>query len=216
MANKEKCKLRYETLKKQGLCTCCAKPNDNNKGSECLDCRNKGRESDRKRRTNLRDKGVCWSCGSLVMAGKTYCEKHFLAGAALRSARRLRLIENGLCPACGIDKPSAQSLECWKCILKKLASRLWHKTSRWIELESLLNKQQQLCPYTGRLLVVGDNASIDHIIALAKGGTNDISNLQWCDEVANYMKRHYSEKEFLQIIDEIAAHTKIKRGQTTI
>ena len=42
-----------------------------------------------------------------------------------------------------------------------------------------------------------DLFTIDHIIPLAKGGTNDIENLQCTCKHCNAMKQDFSEKEFL-------------------
>jgi len=73
-----------------------------------------------------------------------------------------------------------------------------------VELLALLDKQNRRCPYSGRLLLIGDNASIDHKIPLDRGGTNDLTNLQWVDYHVNIMKWYRTDEEFLADLYQIS------------
>ena len=64
-------------------------------------------------------------------------------------------------------------------------------------LELLFEAQGRRCALTGVLLVPGVNASIDHKVPRAKGGSDDIDNLQWVDLKVNLMKRDMDIHEFL-------------------
>jgi 5-methylcytosine-specific restriction endonuclease McrA len=70
-------------------------------------------------------------------------------------------------------------------------------------LDDKFDKQTGICPYTGRHLILGKDASLDHIVPSSKGGTNDLENLQWVFHKANEMKWNYSEEEFLGLVREI-------------
>lgn len=58
---------------------------------------------------------------------------------------------------------------------------------------------------TGVLLVPGRNASIDHKVPRAKGGSDDIDNLQWVDLKVNLMKRDLDITEFLSACATVIA-----------
>lgn len=111
-------------------------------------------------------------------------------------------IENGLCYKCG--QPSLEYTKiCKVCSFKTVATSVGN-SSRWKELEQLLESQNYICPYTGMKLEIGKNASIDHIVPKSKGGTDSIDNLQWVDLATNMAKRDLDESEFLQLVYRIA------------
>ena len=60
-----------------------------------------------------------------------------------------------------------------------------------------------------------DLFTIDHIIPLAKGGTNDIENLQCTCKHCNAMKQDFSEKEFLDKMIKILAYQSKKKANRT-
>ena len=69
----------------------------------------------------------------------------------------------------------------------------------------IAKKQKLLCPLTGRKLN-GDTMSIDHKIPTSKGGTHDVSNLQFVHVDVNYAKRNLLESEFIQMCKEVSSH----------
>lgn len=72
-------------------------------------------------------------------------------------------------------------------------------------LEKLWKAQKGRCAYTNRVLNV-TTAHLDHKVAIAKGGSHDIGNLQWTCPEANYAKRDLSEAEFIQLCRDVVAH----------
>ena len=74
-----------------------------------------------------------------------------------------------------------------------------------MELKSLLEQQNYKCIYSGVNLIMGENASVDHIKPLSGNPVlnHDINNLQWTTKQINLMKLNLSEDEFLNIIKSI-------------
>jgi hypothetical protein len=72
-------------------------------------------------------------------------------------------------------------------------------------LKCLIEQQHGKCPYTGISLVLGHNASLDHKASKSRGGSNDLSNLQWVyygdDFDVNMMKRDTTEENFVKAIN---------------
>ena len=116
---------------------------------------------------------------------------------------------SGLCERCGTLKTEQQTPAacCEQCTLKRIATNLLKDMSRASELGEILAAQNNRCIYSGRLLVLGINASVDHKIPLSKGGTHDRENLQWADYNVNRMKSDMEESEFLKLVGEIAARS---------
>ena len=69
------------------------------------------------------------------------------------------------------------------------------------KLASMWKKQRGLCALTGRSL--DRSAQLDHIIAKANGGTDEMSNLRWvCSEV-NYAKQDLTDTELLSLCNDV-------------
>ena len=73
-------------------------------------------------------------------------------------------------------------------------------------LKDILDQQHGICPYTGQQLVIGENASVDHILPRSRGGSNDPDNLQWVVTQVNLMKHKLNHEEFLALMQEIMTY----------
>lgn len=71
------------------------------------------------------------------------------------------------------------------------------------QLAALWKKQRGLCALTGRRL--GQSAQLDHKLPKARGGEDDISNLQWVCEEANMAKRDLTDTEFAWLCSDVMA-----------
>ena len=73
-------------------------------------------------------------------------------------------------------------------------------------------RTQGKCALCGKF-VRFDQFTIDHIIPLAKGGTNDRNNLQCTCKRCNAMKQDYSQDEFIDRMIDILAYQMKKNGK---
>lgn len=113
------------------------------------------------------------------------------------------------CRGCG--RPSKVAF-CRICTLKRIASNNLKDRSRAKEIGLLLHKQGHRCAYTGLPLILGINASIDHIVPRSQGGTNEITNLQWVDTRINRMRGTMADAEFKVFLVRLAQS--IMQGET--
>jgi 5-methylcytosine-specific restriction endonuclease McrA len=68
-------------------------------------------------------------------------------------------------------------------------------------LASLWRSQRGLCALTGRRL--DRSAQLDHILPKAKGGDDQIGNLQWLCPEANLSKRDLTDAEFQALCSDV-------------
>lgn len=72
------------------------------------------------------------------------------------------------------------------------------------DLAKLWIKQRGRCALTGRKM--DETAQVDHILAKAKGGKDDLSNLRWTCKEANLAKRELSDADFIKLCREVCNH----------
>lgn len=190
MFDKKKYRKKYrENLKAQGKCGDCRKDVVPGK-TYCQKCLNKRNKQHKKRKAQ----GKCQRCEKKSIPGKSCCQKC----SDKRNKRNKNLIKLGKCQ-CGRDavfgKKCCQNCS-WKGILRK--HNLLNK-----QATQILEKQNYICPLSGRKLIKGINASCDHIICKCNGGTNNIKNLRFVDIHAQYARLDYSDKELYRLSKDI-------------
>ncbi len=74
------------------------------------------------------------------------------------------------------------------------------------QLKQLIERQQYCCALSG-LPLTPDDSALDHIVAVADGGTHVIDNLQWLNSEVNRMKGSMSQSRFIAVVKLIAANT---------
>lgn len=72
-------------------------------------------------------------------------------------------------------------------------------------LQELFERQGGRCAFTGVVLVPGENASIDHIIPVSRGGDDSIENLHWVTKEANRVKADLTAAEFVELCRVVIA-----------
>ena len=186
----ENYKSKYRSRKAKGICHRCNALGAI--GTYCNKCIAELTEIRRDRTANK----LCITCGVKVSKG-VYCELH---KKKLRS-RLTNRKEAGLCQTCPQERlpHSAKCLNCWL----KLAIRSRKLDCTLEELKLLWKRQGEICVYSGREIVLGLNAHIDHRIPVADGGSGRIDNLQFIDGDVNHAKRALDECSFLRLCADV-------------
>lgn len=151
------------------------------------------------------DDRVCSTCGAECEDKKLKtCLKcrDYAIKARLRNLDRSRKRKRELnqCRCCSSQAMEKRCKSCWtKDILRKhnIDPNLWELF--WKKLED----QNFACFYTGIKITPEINASLDHIMPKAKGGTNDFNNLVWCDRKINSFKNDNDYESLINICDLI-------------
>jgi 5-methylcytosine-specific restriction endonuclease McrA len=73
-----------------------------------------------------------------------------------------------------------------------------------MELWGILKRQRMLCALTGRRLN-RDNISLDHIVPLSKGGSNEPNNLRFVHIDSNTFKMDMDDSDLLELAKDIVA-----------
>lgn len=168
----------------------------------CWDCKEIIRLRNKKKRDEARESGLCTSCFKRPSEdNRTRCKK------CLKSNLRYinKKAEDGFC-SCGTKTLDGNKYKCEKCWYKTVAYNTLEDRLRWEEIKSLMELQQYICAITGDILIPGVNASLDHKIPKSRGGTHELSNLEWILTEANYFKYTRTKKELLELCRKILAH----------
>lgn len=171
------------------LCNSCAKENEE-----------KNKEKDNRRKAG----GLCPRCGKSVKSGKIHC-KSCLEKEREQDKQR---VTAGLCMSCGGNTPALPNrIRCRTCTIKYVVKHNCKSIKLAKSLDMKLTNQLFRCPYTGIGLTIGENASIDHKVARANGGTNDLDNLEWVHRWRNRMKSDMGKDEFAEQLDQFLIET---------
>ncbi len=119
---------------------------------------------------------------------------------------------SGKCYACSKPPLRPGSSYCKKHWLYQAAWRAGVRGAKIAEkVEALLEDQKYTCPYTERTLVIGENASLDHINPRSADtkGIGQIENLEWVDVQVNLSKRAMTRSEFVEFCGVV--HNRARR-----
>ncbi|MCX6748696.1 MAG: hypothetical protein NT076_03755 [Candidatus Pacearchaeota archaeon] len=107
--------------------------------------------------------------------------------------------EKGLCIFCK-NKNLPDSRLCESHFFKSKATAILRDRKKWEELKDLFYAQNKKCFITGKELVLGINASLDHLEPISKSPelASDVSNVRWVDREINLMKRDTPILEFIE------------------
>jgi 5-methylcytosine-specific restriction endonuclease McrA len=98
---------------------------------------------------------------------------------------------------------------CWFTSIARsaLGIKTREEARTWVpRLRALFHAQGGKCAYTGLDLIPGGNASLDHKVPKALGGTNDLGNLQWVEFNVNRAKNSLTEEDFLRMCRTVSRH----------
>jgi len=205
----EKSKKRRKKRISLGTCPICYSAEIENGKSACRICLNKQKEKRAKSRSDWVENGLCSSCGrEREDKNKNYCKK--CRGDIKKFSKRR--LENGLCAKCSNPKLE-NSDSCLRCWMISIAYRRI-KTGRLAYIiEELWEEQNGICALTGETLIPGVNASLDHIIPVSQGGTDEKENLRWTLKTVNLFRCVESDQDFFALCLKVIQHNLSKIPQ---
>jgi hypothetical protein len=113
-------------------------------------------------------------------------------------ARLKKHKKNKWCRSCPTPLMKNSKTWCEKHWFAQVVYRYGFKLAGWRRAKSLLKQQNYTCPYTGRKLVIGVNASLDHKNPRSRFPhlKNDWNNVEWVDLYINNIKQTLTKEEF--------------------
>lgn len=170
---------------------------------KCFKCMLKEREYVKIRNQERKNQGICRYCDNKATEyNNTFCNHHVNKHKESVRQKKSKRRDATQCESCGSDVVvtfDSKKLLCKKCFLKVVSMSNLGTSRQWREIEALFN-EKNICPYTGLNLVLGKNASLDHRVPRSRGGSDEISNLQWVHNSenlnVNWMKGDLTHDEF--------------------
>jgi len=111
--------------------------------------------------------------------------------------------EFGLCVDCGSQLMGNSKSYCEKCWFKHKSYSAFGSSKHWKHLKNLFEQQGHKCHWTMLDLVLGINASVDHIKPRSEYPelARDPNNICWCDDSINCSKQNRDPDEFKKELD---------------
>jgi hypothetical protein len=163
-------------------------------------------------RDYLRNNHICqWCQAAPTLPDRVRCQACVDKGKERRYANIQTWLSLGLCGECG-RYPHLPAMSnnptyrvCEICYIRKTALSCLGTKRHWKVIQQKLYAQEFKCTYTGRLLVLGENASLDHIYPLHTYPhlKSDPNNTEWVLQEINEMKRNRTPEQFLTLIQHI-------------
>jgi hypothetical protein len=197
-------KMWLQKRKKDGKCLQCGKPSGPKSKVYCNKCSMIFANNSKKRVEKLLKEGLCSQC---TKPSERRACRDCLNKNNIKKKEKVKIRQaDGICIRCGKTQSVLNNRKCTICCLKHSAWTYFRDGDRWIDLQELFNKQNGLCPYTGRQLIIGLDAEIDHIVSRHQGGNDELTNFQWVHRDINKMKAHQSHEQFIHLIQEVAQY----------
>ena len=161
---------------------------------------------DKQRRDERRANGLCVVCGDQT-EGTAQCRPCTDRRRQSRHDSRRKRKEAGVCDDCGETRLPDHKL-CRDCYLKVIAGLNTGSRANWEHILQLFYDQNQRCAMSGRKLILGKNAQLDHILPRSRFPElkHDLENLQWLHEDVNLAKRNMTPDEFVNLCEEVSKH----------
>jgi len=216
--NREKIRQKRENRKISGLCVDCGNKNDT-KFRICSICIKEEYKKTKERDKKRFNEGKCniGTCRDQRLFNHRFCDTHRLKHLEKSAKRFSKLVDSGLCTACGknpflncFKNKAIKHKLCEKDYLKLKAIRGLNNINLWVDLLTKLKEQNHKCYYTGEVIVLGVNDSIDHILPVSRfpEKAGDIKNIVWVSRKVNWMKDNNTHREFIDTIEKIYKHRK--------
>jgi len=204
MTPKQSTYSRYYVARKVNhLCVYCGKPVTRGL-VHCEDCRVKVNLRSNLSKRALHKNHLCVSCRKpCEQNNRVLCNKCLIKSSTRSKNLRKKRHAAGLCAGCGKRLLLIRNRVCEPCWFKEVALRWTGSQKNGPILMTIFKRQCGRCIYTGENLVLGETASLDHVVPRSRGGSSEPENLQWVGKRINEMKGNLIHEEFLKIISDI-------------
>jgi hypothetical protein len=180
----------------------------------CSECANTKRKQQMTLVAARKELGLCVVCGKGKPLTGGKCELCASRNAVYQKKARDKRLAMGMCSDCGQNPPieSMQNNEqyklCESCYLQKVSRIRLGSRKHWAILKQRLVEQNYRCAYTGTLLVLGVNDSLDHIYPVSRYPeiANDPINTEWVTREINVLKQDRTPDELLALFRHIIQH----------
>jgi 5-methylcytosine-specific restriction endonuclease McrA len=152
----------------------------------------------------LKQQGICRRCRKApVKEGRASCAPCLEQHAKETQARQLRRAGAKGCSKCSNERLQAPLKKplCEVCYLKQTAYSTAGSKSLWQLLKEKLEAQDYKCAYTGQRLLLGWNASLDHVLptSLYPHLRAEPFNLVWTCRGFNTWKKNRTPEQLLEL-----------------
>ena len=180
----------------QGFCPDCG---GSLVASSCLACRASATASAQRSAMTRIQQGLCRQCGACNTNNGPRCPACLQKSRDAYHARAAQ----GECVIC--RKHAVAGAFCLHHWFKNIGSSHGFnvKNGGIALLKQLWDEQEGRCAVTGRALVPGNGASLDHVVPTSKGGTNEKSNLRWVLWEINRAKSDMTHEQFVAMCREV-------------
>ena len=144
-------------------------------------------EKRKQERISRKEKGICKDCSEKCWHGFSHCPECLDKMKDRRSKKAIERKRNGQCIDCKRD--SGGSYRCDECSKRdrKIADARKQKIKEGetIDLKEVAAANDGKCAYCGE---AKDEMTLDHILALSRGGKHERSNVTWACKECNLSK----------------------------
>ena len=156
----------------------------------------------KKHQQNNINNGKCPKCGNTPIFGKLQCQKCL---DRLKNNTNKR-IANGMCRSHPNEPlaPGSKS-RCYKCLWEGV---IGHCNLTDTEASKILEKQNYICPISGRKLIKGINTSPDHIVHQSNGGTHNPNNIRFVDIMVQRCRHTWTDEGLFKFVKDVYKHQK--------
>ena len=205
-------RIRDRKRMEMGLCRTCCKNKPEFGKTMCLKCLDKKNIANKNLYKLRKSLGVCRNgCGKKVYINHLYCKECLIKSNEYGRKQYKKNIDNDLCPRCRVRKILNNKQSCKECLWDGILRKNY---ITFKEADKLLKQQNYICPLSGRKLIKGVNASIDHIIPIGKHRKDKnhklakVSNIRIVDIDVQFWRRNFTDQKIIKVSEDITKHNK--------
>ncbi len=153
-----------------------------------------------------KDAGLCVWCGKPKddLGTKVLCSECKTVQIEKNKTRRHKYLKMNKCVQCGRETVPNNNF-CTKHYFQNVSWSAFGTTKYWVDIQKKWDQQKGRCAYTDEILILGVNASLDHILPRSKYPEvkDSIDNIQWISTKMNIIKNDMTESEMERLFKRV-------------